>query len=105
MRVNVFRRLRDAPMTMPVEFMRPISREAVNALPIKRYDGDVRLVASREDAERAAADFAAERVAGFDTETRPAFRVRALAGGARRPGAVAQGEGIEQSGSAKRARA
>jgi len=55
--------------------------------------------------ERAAADFAAERVAGFDTETRPAFRVRALAGGARRPGAVAQGEGIEQSGSAKRARA
>jgi len=74
MRVNVFRRLRDAPMTMPVEFMRPISREAVNALPIKRYDGDVRLVASREDAERAAADFDAEPVVGFDTETRPAFR-------------------------------
>jgi hypothetical protein len=55
MRVNVFRRLRAARMTLPVEFMRPISREAVNALPI----------------ERAAADFAAERVVGFDTETRP----------------------------------
>lgn len=61
-------------MTMPVEFLRAISREAVNALPIRRYEGDVRLVASREDAERAAADFAAERVVGFDTETRPAFR-------------------------------
>ena len=61
-------------MTMPVEFMRAISREAVNALPIKRYEGEVHLVASREDAERAAADFAAERVVGFDTETRPAFR-------------------------------
>ena len=32
------------------------------------------LVATREDAERAAADFAAEHVVGFDTETRPAFR-------------------------------
>ena len=61
-------------MTMPVEFLRPISREAVNALPIQRYEGDVRLVATREDAERAAADFAAEHVVGFDTETRPAFR-------------------------------
>jgi hypothetical protein len=89
MRVNVYRRLRDAPTTLRVELLRAIAREAINALPI----------------ERAAADFAAERVAGFDTETRPAFRVRALAGGARRPGAVAQGEGIEQSGSAKRARA
>ena len=61
-------------MTMPVEFMRAVSREAVNALPIKRYEGEVQLVASREDAEHAAADFAAERVVGFDTETRPAFR-------------------------------
>jgi ribonuclease D len=61
-------------MTLQVEFLRTISREAVNALPIRRYEGDVRLVASREDAERAAADLAAERVVGFDTETRPAFR-------------------------------
>jgi ribonuclease D len=59
---------------MPAEFLRPISREAVNALPIRRFEGDVRLVASLEDAERAAADFAAEGVVGFDTETRPAFR-------------------------------
>ena len=62
-------------MTLPVEFLRAISPEAVNALPIRRYEGDVRLIATREDAERAAADFAAEHVVGFDTETRPAFRV------------------------------
>jgi ribonuclease D len=61
-------------MTLHAEFLRAITPEAVNALPIKRYEGDVRMVASREDAERAAADFAAERVVGFDTETRPAFR-------------------------------
>jgi ribonuclease D len=62
-------------MTLPVEFLRAITPEAVNALPIRRYEGEVRLIATREDAERAAADFAAERVVGFDTETRPAFRV------------------------------
>src|SRR5919108_2940612 len=61
-------------MTLPVEFMRAITPEAVNALPIRRYDGEVRLVASREETERAAADFAGESVVGFDTETRPAFR-------------------------------
>jgi len=61
-------------MTLPVEFLRAISPEAVNALPIRRYEGEVRLVATREDAERAAADFAVEHVVGFDTETRPAFR-------------------------------
>jgi ribonuclease D len=45
----------------------------------------VRLVATREEAERAAADFAAERVVGFDTETRPSFRV-----GESHPPALAQ---------------
>jgi ribonuclease D len=33
------------------------------------------LVASAGEVERAAADFATERVAGFDTETRPTFKV------------------------------
>src|SRR5258708_12724510 len=57
------------------EFPRVITREAVNDLAIRRYAGEVCLVATREDVERAAADFATERVVGFDTETRPAFRV------------------------------
>jgi ribonuclease D len=61
-------------MALPVEFLHGISREAINALPIRRYEGEVRLVATPADLERAAADFAAERVVGFDTETRPAFR-------------------------------
>jgi ribonuclease D len=61
-------------MTLPVEFLRGISREAINELPIRRYEGEVRLVATPAELERAAADFAAERVVGFDTETRPAFR-------------------------------
>ena len=52
-----------------------ITKDEINALPIRRYEGEVVLVASAGDVERAAADFAAERVAGFDTETRPTFKV------------------------------
>ena len=62
-------------MTLPVELQNGISREAINELPIRRYEGEVRLVETPADLERAAADFAGERVVGFDTETRPAFRV------------------------------
>lgn len=72
-------------MTLPGDFTRTISREAINGLPIRRYEGPVRLVASREEVEHAAADFAAERVVGFDTETRPSFRA-----GESHPPALAQ---------------
>jgi ribonuclease D len=44
------------------------------ALPIRRYEGEIHLVATRSDLERAVAEIAAERVVGWDTETRPAFR-------------------------------
>ena len=60
--------------TLPADPRRTISREEINELPIRRYEGDVRLVASAEDLGRAMADIRAERALGFDTETRPAFR-------------------------------
>ena len=72
-------------MTLPHDFARTISRDDINTLPIRRYEGVVHLVATREDLERAKADFAAERVVGFDTETRPSFRV-----GESHPPALAQ---------------
>ena len=53
---------------------RAISREAMLELPIARYEGDVCLVATPQDLERARADLAQESIVGFDTETRPAFR-------------------------------
>jgi ribonuclease D len=53
---------------------RLIARDQLAALPIGRYDGDVNLVASVADLERAMVDIRAEGVTGFDTETRPAFR-------------------------------
>ena len=53
---------------------RTISREEINELPIRRYEGEVHLVSSAQDLGHAMADIRAERVLGFDTETRPAFR-------------------------------
>lgn len=79
------RKLQNGGVTLPHDFSRSISREDINALPIRRYEGPVRLVATREELEQAAADFAAERVVGFDTETRPSFRV-----GESHPPALAQ---------------
>ncbi len=62
------------PVSLPAELLRSVSREEINALPIRRYEGEVGLVAGPESLERAMADILRESVAGFDTETRPAFR-------------------------------
>ena len=51
-----------------------ISPEALNALPVRRYEGAVNLVASPAQLHAARLDALGERVLGFDTETRPAFR-------------------------------
>ena len=61
-------------MTTNESIRRIITREEIAALPIRRYDGDVNLVATSADLERAMEDIRGESVVGFDTETRPAFR-------------------------------
>jgi hypothetical protein len=61
-------------MPLPPELVRELSRDEVNALEIRRYEGEVRLVETPQELERAAGEWREERVMGFDTETRPAFR-------------------------------
>jgi len=56
------------------EFGRSLQPEEINALPIRRYEGEVRLLEAPQDLERAIGELREERVVGFDTETRPAFR-------------------------------
>ena len=60
------------------EFRRSISRGDVNELPIRRYEGAVRLIETPEELEGAMADIrkeiGQESVVGLDTETRPSFR-------------------------------
>ncbi|MGB5081405.1 MAG: 3'-5' exonuclease [Burkholderiales bacterium] len=66
----------DIPPPADSQSERPlaISREAMAQLPIRRYEGRVCVVETREDLESAAADLGSEEIVGLDTETRPAFR-------------------------------
>ena len=64
-----------AATALPPHMPREISREDMAALPIRRYEGDIVLVATPRDLDRAWEDLAQEKVVGWDTETRPAFRV------------------------------
>lgn len=61
-------------MPLPPEYLRQITRDEMNALPIRRYEGDVHLIESARQLEHAAADILQAAAVGFDTETRPAFR-------------------------------
>jgi len=65
---------RDPAAAPPSESVRRISREAMNELPIRRYEGSVHVVARLPDLRQAMQDILQESVVGFDTESRPAFR-------------------------------
>jgi ribonuclease D len=61
-------------MALASEYLRYWSREEVNALPVRRYEGEVLVVGTLRELERAREGLAAESAVGWDTETRPAFR-------------------------------
>jgi len=63
------------PSTLPPEFLRVVTREEVNALPVGRYEGDIVMVETARAFERAWEDLAGEASVGWDTETKPAFSV------------------------------
>ena len=57
-----------------VEFKPDLTHEQVMALPLCRYDGPLHLVRSLAQLAEALPELNHERVLGFDTETRAAFR-------------------------------
>ena len=69
-------RARDGRMPdMPLEYYRrKLERDEINALPMVRYEGEVRLVRSESELSDALDMLAREELLGFDTETRPSFR-------------------------------
>jgi len=52
-----------------------ISKDEINRLPMKQYEGPIHLIRTPDEAEQAAAKLKQETLLGFDTETRPTFRV------------------------------
>src|SRR5262245_7750075 len=61
-------------MPLPPELLRQVTRDEINALPIRRYEGPVSVIASPHELAPAMHDILQETLLGFDTETRPAFR-------------------------------
>lgn len=51
-----------------------ITKTEINELPMRWYDGPIHLVSTPENAIAAAKSLKKEKVLGFDTETRPAFK-------------------------------
>ncbi|MCU0858379.1 MAG: 3'-5' exonuclease domain-containing protein 2 [Pontiellaceae bacterium] len=52
-----------------------ITKDEINRLPIRQYEGPIHLVRTLEETEQAAEKMSKETLLGFDTETRPSFRV------------------------------
>ena len=52
-----------------------MTKEQIKARPIRKYQGPIHLIQSSEQIEPAVRQLETETVLGFDTETRPAFRV------------------------------
>ena len=61
-------------MPIPERYFQKPSKEEINALPIHRYEGPVRIIRTQEELEEAMEHLRAQSVLGFDTESRPAFR-------------------------------
>ena len=61
-------------MKSSAQDMKPMSREELAQLAIRRYEGTIRLVASAQDLEQAIHGIRGEQVVGLDTETKPTFR-------------------------------
>ncbi|SFU17842.1 3'-5' exonuclease [Algoriphagus locisalis] len=51
-----------------------ITKEEVNALPLGQFEGELFLIDKIEDVEEVAEFLVQQRVIGFDTETKPAFK-------------------------------
>ncbi|MFA7257406.1 MAG: 3'-5' exonuclease [Kiritimatiellales bacterium] len=52
-----------------------ITKDEINRLPMKQYEGPIHLIRTPENAEQAVEILKKETLLGFDTETRPTFRV------------------------------
>ena len=61
-------------LDIPERYKRKFTKEEINELPLRRYDGPVEVVQDEEKLLKAVERMSKERLLGFDTETRPTFR-------------------------------
>lgn len=51
-----------------------MTKDEINELPIRRYEGRIQIIRSKAALQAALREIQAERLLGFDTETKPSFR-------------------------------
>ena len=61
-------------MTVASKYPKSITKEAINALPSTAYSGKIDVIDQPADVERAVLALSQEKILGFDTESRPAFK-------------------------------
>lgn len=54
--------------------LRPYHNDEINDLPIRKWEGETRVIRNKKQLEWALARMAGEELIGFDTETRPVFK-------------------------------
>ena len=58
----------------PYGFLPVMTRDEIYALPLRQFGGDIRLVDSLSGLERNLTFFSANKLVGFDTESKPSFK-------------------------------
>lgn len=61
-------------MGVPEQYCRKLTKDEINELPLKAWEGSVTLVASDGEVGPAVERLSCDPLLGFDTETRPSFR-------------------------------
>ena len=59
---------------IPEQYLRAFSKDDINAMPLRRYEGPVVVVRTDKQRNKAIREMEGEPVLGFDTETRPVFK-------------------------------
>ena len=60
--------------TLRPGFDRRMTKEEINNCPIRKWNGPVHIIRSKEPMTDAVEQLSREAILGFDTETRPAFK-------------------------------
>ncbi len=64
----------DDPQTTTLPPVEKLSKQEINELPLRRWEGPVEVICEEQDVAPALAGLDGDSVLGFDTETRPSFR-------------------------------
>ena len=59
---------------IPDQYLRSFSKDDINAMPLRRYEGAIQVIRTEKQLERALSEMEGETLLGFDTETRPVFK-------------------------------